>query len=188
MKKQLQILLTAAAVGLLIAPATVAGDDDPRLGSWLGHRIAGTWMAHIAVPPTPWLGNAEEVIMPEMVTLTKDGCAIVTSSHTFFPFPTQDGVILARLSVGHANWERVGARRLQTTNWRFLTHAMTGEFLGFVKIYVEFHLTSAGEMTGSGFVEVLYPDLTPVEIMGVPMNLRAEILMTRVPVEPLPAP
>lgn len=188
MKKQLQAMLTIVAVGLLTASAVFADDGDPRLGSWLGHRIAGTWMAQIAVPPTPWVGNTEVVIVPEMVTFMKYGGVITTPSLPLLPFPTPEGVVPAQVSTGHANWERVGVGRIQTTNWRFLTHPISGELVGFVKIYVEFRLASAGEMTGSGILEVLYPDLTPVEFMGEPMALVAEILMSRVPVETLPAP
>lgn len=182
--RRLPLFLPLLLSGLFLASAGFS-DDDPRLGSWMEMRIAGTWMAYITVPPFP--GSPDSTVFPELVTYLKGGGVITTSSLPVFAFPTNDGVTYALMSNGHANWKRVAPGVLRATHWRFLTDPTTGALLGFVKIYLEGEVVSRDEIVGYGSVHVLHANLSPVEVMGEPLVIDGcEITWLRVRVEPVP--
>ncbi len=142
----------------------------------------GTWMAQITIPAGSPLGNPDEITIPEMVTFGQGGGVVVTPTSPFFPFPTPAGPIPALVSTGHANWKWARGGHILTTNWRFLSDAANGDFLGFVKIYVDFEFAGRDVLVGDWYIEVLEAETNIVIATLGPSTL----VMNRLPVERIP--
>ena len=147
----------------------------------------GTWSSVVAVPANDVLGNSETLYLPELDTFSTSGTVVTSSAAAVLELEIDGlGTILGATQIGQGNWRFRGGK-FNSTQWRFLSNAATGQPVGYVKVIVEWHLVNRNTAEGVYQVEMLQLDMsTPFTSGGSPIVIPGFFEMWRLPVESLP--
>jgi len=177
------VAILGITLALVLAPfatsVEAAGNANPK---W----IAGTWSSIVTVPPNPFMGNEEDIFLPELDTFNGFGGMITTGAATVLPLVLDGEVVLVSMSTGQGNWEYLGGGTIGVTQWRFVSDALTTEPLGFMMIIVEMTFESREYAEGDYRVEFLELDMmTPILSDGVPVVIEGTSSLSALSVMPL---
>lgn len=184
LKHRARVAIVLAVLVLLVAPSLLLARSQRRAATKAS--VLGTWFARITIPPNPLFQNTEDLVMLEFITFGPEGGLVATANFPVFKVPINGRLRKALVSVSHSAYRVRNSGLIQGTNWRFLNSTKNGSFLGFMKNIVEFDMVSSAELQGRFYLELLNPDLSPMELNGTPAILSSSVYAVRVPVETFP--